>query len=600
MGMPDIKMAQETLKRYKQGKANLEARIRENERWYKLRHWEMAERGSNPGDPEPTSAWLLNSIANKHADAMDNIPEPVVLPREEGDRANAEVLSAIVPVIMERQDFEDVYSKHWWRKLRSGTGVYGTFWDKTLENGLGDIAVKDVDLMSLYWEPGQDDIQLSRNVFYTTLMDNDLLVQRWPELDGRLGSNAEQAEYIHDESIDNSDKSCVVDWYYKLAVGGRTVLHYCKFCGDAVLYASEDDPACAETGYYAHGKYPFVMDTLFPVEDSPAGFGWLDVCKDPQLYIDKLNQVILKNAVWGSRPRFFVRNDGGVNEAEYADTSKDFVHYKGGDPRDSIMPIEVQALSPIYATVLANKVDELKETSGNRDFSQGGTSGGVSAASAIAALQEAGSKLSRDMLTSSYRAYKQVCYLVIELIRQFYDERRTFRITGANGAEQYVAFSGQQIAMRPQGSDFGVDMGMVLPVFDIEVRAQKRSAYSTLAQNEMAKEFYAAGFFNPEMADQALACLEMMDFEGKAQVVKRIQQNGTMMQQMLMMQQQLAQMTDIINGMTGGALGQPEQQPGSPAAQPQIQTSGGAAGASREALAGKAREKAQNVAGVRI
>ena len=48
------------------------------------------------------------------------------------------------------------------------------------------------------------------------------------------------------------------------------------------------------------------------------------------------------------------------------------------------------------------KIEELKETSGNRDFSQGSTTSGVTAASAIAALQEAGSKLSRDMIKGSY------------------------------------------------------------------------------------------------------------------------------------------------------------------------------------------------------
>ena len=414
--MPDVKKAQEMLQEYKKGRANLEARIRENERWYKLRHWEMAEKGGNPGDPEPTSAWLLNSIANKHADAMDNYPEPVVLPREESDRKTARILGAVIPAIMDQQRFEDVYDEHWWRKLRSGTGVYGVFWDKNLMNGLGDVTVKDVDLMSLYWEPGQKDIQKSRNVFYTTLADNDVLLEMWPELEGKLGDATDQAEYVHDESIDTSDKTVVVDWYYKKRMGTREVLHYCKFVNDVVLYSSEDE-GIAE-GFYAHGKYPFVFDTLFPVEGSPAGFGWLDVCKDPQLYIDKLNQVILKNAIWGSKPRFFARMDGGINEAEYADLSKDFVHYQGGDPKESIVPIDVQPLPNIYATVLASKIDELKETSGNRDFSQGGTSGGITAASAIAALQEAGSKLSRDMIRSSYRAFEAVCYLVLVIRAQ--------------------------------------------------------------------------------------------------------------------------------------------------------------------------------------
>ena len=642
--MPDIKKAHETLLEYRKGRANLEARIRENERWYKLRHWEMAAGEKNPGDPEPASAWLLNSLANKHADAMDNYPEPIVLPREEGDRALAEVLSSVIPVIMEQQRFEDTYDLHWWRKLRSGTAVYGVFWDKSLHGGLGDVAVKDVDLLSLYWEPGQNDIQKSRNVFFTTLVDNDVLLSMYPQLEGKLGDAVDQAQYIHDESVDTSKKSVVVDWYYKKAEGTKTALHYCKFVGDVQLYSSEEEAKRAEAateaqnihdelvwmqnaergmgtvgeaykpklilpeakpqpkkaenvGFYNHGLYPFVFDTLFPVEGSPAGFGWLDVCKDPQMYIDKLNQAILKNAIWSSRPRFFSRMDSGINEQEYADLAKDIVHYQGGDPRESIMPIEVQPLNNIYATILASKVDELKETSGNRDFSQGGTSGGVSAASAIAALQEAGSKLSRDMIRASYRAYEGVCRLVLELIRQFYDEARTFRITGAAGAEKFVKLDNSQLSMKPQGTDFGIDMGMAEPVFDIKIRAQKRNAFSTLSQNEMAKEFFAAGFFNPQLADQALACLEMMDFEGKQQVEQRIQRNSLMMQQMAAMQQQMMQMTGIINGLTGGQLGQPEQAQG---AQPNASAvSGGGGGKSGEKLASQARERAQNVAGVK-
>lgn len=619
--MVDVKQARQTLLDYKKGKANLDARIRENERWYKLRHWEMARRSGNGGDPEPTSAWLFNSLANKHADAMDNYPEPAVLPREAGDREVAKVLSSVLPVVLEQQRFEDVYDKHWWRKLRVGTGVYGVFWDKNLMNGLGDVVVKDIDLLSLYWEPGCDDIQNSRNVFYTTLMDNDLLLAAYPQLEGKLGDAVDQAQYIHDESIDTSKKSVVVDWYYKLRDGTRTVVHYCKFVNDVILYSSEENELKARReaeigaaegvmpaaqpraeGFYRHGQYPFVFDTLFPVEDSPVGFGWLDVCKDPQLYIDKLGQNILKSAVIGSRRRYFVRADGGVNEQEYADLSKDFVHYQGGDPSESIVPIETPTLNGVYVDVMNGKVEELKETSGNRDFSQGGTSGGVSAASAIAALQEAGSKLSRDMIRASYRAFEKVCSLVIELIRQFYDEPRTFRITGENGAEEFVPLSNQQMMMRPQGTDFGVDMGESEPVFDIKVRVQKRSAFSTLAQNEMAKEFFAAGFFNPQMADQALACIEMMDFEGKQQVEQRIQRNGGMYQQMLQMQAQMAQMSEIINGLTGGALGQPEGGAAAPAQPTKAQgeaATGGISGNSREALAAKARTRAQSATEVK-
>lgn len=60
-------------------------------------------------------------------------------------------------------------------------------------------------------------------------------------------------------------------------------------------------------------------------------------------------------------------------------------------------------------------------------------------------------------------------------------------------------------------------------------QAQKRSPFSQLSQNEMAKEFYQLGFFNPEMAQQSLVCLEMMDFEGKDKIVQQIQQGQTLL-----------------------------------------------------------------------
>lgn len=582
--MMDVHEAMLTLRRYKRGKAMLEHRVIDNEQWYKLRHWDQVGHSLNPGDPEPTSAWLFNSLANKHADAMDNYPEPVVLPREEGDRGTAEVLSKILPVILEEQQFEDIYDQMWWRKLKTGTGVLAVMWDKNAQNGLGDVGIRSVDLLSIYWEPGINDIEDSRNVFVVSLVDEDLLEQLYPQLKGKQGAVPEESRYIYDDDVDTSHKSAVVDWYYKVRVGTRTVLHYCKFCGDEVLYSSEQDPTTAESGFYAHGRYPFVFDTMFRVEGSPAGFGWLDVCKSPQLYIDKMGQVILKNSIMASRPRWFSREDGGVNESEYADWSKDFVHYSGASPSDSIMPIQVPELSSIYATVMASKIEELKETSGNRDFSQGGTTSGVTAASAIAALQEAGSKLSRDMLRSSYRAFQHVCYLCIELIRQFYSEERKFRILGEDGNVQFVGFSNRLIAPSTQGTEYGVDLGMGQPIFDVKVRAQKRNAFSTLSQNEMAKEFYSAGFFEPSRADQALAALDMMDFEGKAQVQQRIGQNGGMYQQLM-------QLTQIVNQLTGGALGQQGQQ--APTQAQGDALSGDVAGNSREALASKARDRAR-------
>ena len=550
IGREQVQNAYQTLLKYKEGKANLEKRIVENEQWYKLRHWECMRKQDS--EVQPVSAWLFNSIANKHADAMDNFPAPNVLPREEGDKAEAEMLTSILPVVLDQNEFEQTYSDVWDYKLKTGTGVYGVFWDSSKLNGLGDISIKEIDLINLFWEPGITDIQRSRNVFHVELADNDILAQSYPQLAGKLGSSTlDLSKYVYDDTVDTNDKSAVIDWYYKKTQNGKTVLHYCKFVNDEVLFATENEPNFAERGWYDHAEYPFVFDVLFSVKGTPAGFGYIDVGKDAQAYIDRGNQALMKNMLANAAPRHFVRMDGGVNEEEYTDLSKDLVHVDGNLGQDIIMAIQGKPLGNIYVQLLHDKIDELKETTGNRDVSNGGTTSGATAASAIAAMQEAGSKLSRDANKSAYRAFRKLCLLSIELIRQFYDLPRCFRIMGENGTARYVQYSNAGIAPQSQGTEFGTDMGFRIPLFDIEVTAQKQSPYSKMAQNELALQFFGAGFFNPQMADQALACLDMMDFDRKEFIMQKIAQNGGMYQQMMAMQQQmmmLAQMVDQARG----------------------------------------------------
>lgn len=547
IGKAQIQKARTILDKYRQGKANLERRIIDNEQWYKLRHWECM-RKKETGQVEPSSGWLFNALANKHADAMDNFPSPNVLPREEGDKAEAEMLSSIIPVILDQADFEATYDAVWDYKLKAGTGVYGIFWDETKLNGLGDISISKFDLINLFWESGITDIQQSRNLFSVELRDNDTLVDEYPQLSGKLGtSTLNLAQYVYDDSVDTTGKSAVVDWYYKVRRGGRTVLHYCKFVNDEVLYASENDPERAERGWYDHGMYPFVFDPLFSVEGTPCGFGYIDVGKSAQEYIDRGNQAIMQNMLSNARPRYFIRDDGAVNEKEFCDMTQDLIHVGSNLGQDSIVPVQGKALSDIYVSVINNKIDELKEVTGNRDISTGGTSSGVTAASAIAAMQEAGSKLSRDACKAGYRAFRKIVLMCIELIRQFYDLPRCFRIMGQDGTERYVQYSNAGIQPQAQGVAFGVDLGYRLPQFDIEVTAQKQSPYSKMSQNELALQFYSAGFFNPQMADQALACLDMMDFDRKDFVMSKITQNGGMYQQMLAMQQQMLMMAQIID-----------------------------------------------------
>ncbi len=564
IGKKELDDAIQTLKDYKNGKRNLESRIVEEERWYRLRHWDLirskagADLKGEEARPEPTSAWMFNSIANKHADIMDNYPEPNVLPREQQDEQDAETLSSILPVVFERNEYEETYSQAAWYKLKHGVAAKGVFWNSEKEDGLGDVDIRFMDILNIFWEPGITDLQTSRNLFVVSLRDNDLLEQEYPQLKNKLqGQVIDVKEYVHDDKVDVTDKSLIVDWYYKKRTPeGKTILHLCKFVGSEVLFASENEPEKYPDGFYNHGRYPVEFDVLFPEEGTPVGFGYIALMKSPQLYIDKMSQVILENSMMSAKVRYFMKRNAGINAEQFLDWAKPLVEYDG-DP-DNIRPIEVQQVGTNVLNVLQMKIDELKETSSNRDFSQGSSSGGVTAAAAIAALQEAGNKTSRDMISASYRSYTQECYLAIELIRQFYDEMRCFRITGNRGQNEYIQFNnagikGQPIAPAYPGQEMepGYVPAMRRPVFDIVVKAQKRSPYSKMAQNELAKELYQLGFFNPQLADQSLAALELMDFDGQEKVRDKVQEGQTLLNQVMMMQEQMNKMGMIIYQLTG-------------------------------------------------
>ena len=573
IGSEQLREFTKILEEYHSGKVQTEARILASENWWKLRNSIEEQKDSKAaGDKgfKSVSGWLHNVIVSKHADAMKAFPEPNILPRESGDKAEAQMLSAIVPCILEQNHFEATYSDAMWQKLKTGTGCYKVVWDKSKLNGLGDIHVEKVNLLNVYWEPGVTDIQRSRYFFHTELWDKDVLEERYPQLKDKLrGQGFIGTKFLYDDNVKTENKHTVIEVYYHRYIQGKNTLQYCKYVGDQVIYATENDtqpmvdgmtgavkPPLAVAGLYDHGKYPYFFDALYPIEGSPCGYGYVDLCRNPQLEIDMLKTAMVKNAMAGAIPRYFSRIDGNVNEKEFLNTDNAIVHVNGNVDEATLRRIEHNPLDGMYVNLLDRSIDELRETSGNTEAATGSTPGSVTAASGIAALQEAAGKTSSDSTQASYRVYADIVDMCIELIRQFYDMPRKFRILGQYGMESYVTYTNQGIQPQYQGNDFGQDMGFRLPVFDIKVSAQKKNVYTKVAQNELALQFFQLGFFNPQMVDQALMCLEMMDFDDKDTIMQKISQMGTMHQKLIQYMQIALSLAQVVNPMMAEAIAQ--------------------------------------------
>lgn len=540
-----VRNAEKILADYKAAKQNFDAHVIAAEEWWRMRHWDElnAKDGESAsekerGEIDARSAWLLAQIESKKADFMDSIPTFAALPREAADEASAKMLSSVLPVIFEQNDFEQVYHDVSESKIKHGTGIYGVFWDPDRARGLGDISIKDIDCLNLFWEAGISDIQDSENIFYVTKLSRDALTAAYPDKKEKLiagGVSGTVEEYRSDDYVDNWSKIEVVDWYYKK----NGILHYCKFAAGTVLEATENYPKKYPCGLYAHGLYPFFVDVYYSVKNSPGGFGLIDTQKSEQEQIDRTARAMVKNVLGSSKQKTYISTEAGVNKDDIADPDVEIVEFTGVLRDDTFRTIQPNSNADMYMSVISQKVAQMKETSGNQDVNSGNAPAGVTAASAIAALQEQAGKTSRSKIKDTYRVFVRITKCVIELIREFYTLPRTFRITGKSGANEYVSFSNQNMPSRsvklPNGDELNFE-----PDYDVIVTAQKATAYSAMAQNELALEFYKGGFFEPQRADQALAALEMMDFRGKEKMRELITQNGTMYQQLMALSERLA------------------------------------------------------------
>lgn len=561
----DVKKYIDAFTEYRAAREAYDMKIIENENWFRQQYWQYLI-DKTEGN-EPTSGTLLNAILNKHADLMDNQPAPVFLAREKNDEEEAERLTKVVPVIMQNANWDDVYDKYCMYKIKQGIGCLSVTWDDTLENGLGDIVINYLDILRIYWEPNCTNLQDSRYVFVTSLIDTDILKEQYPDkltesAETYGGQDAVQIKtYEGQDQTILANKTLVIDCYERTtAEDGRQIVHLTKIANDVVLESSITNTDTTQTGIYAHGRYPFIIDQYISLEGTLEGMGLIDMNKNNQGYVDKLDTLSLNNSIVASKQRWLTKEDGGVNPDDIIDLSKDVIVSSTTVDDSAIRPFQANPLPDIVTKIRQDKIQEMKELSGNRDFNQGGTTGGVTAFGAIAALQEAGNKTTRDLVKSNYRSFKKLVTLVVELIREFYSEDRQFRIIGDDGKPQYITFNNQnminQITNMDEAYLLDAEGNQIpnpewepeyrKPVYDIEIIPQKENPFNTISHNQMMLDLFERGVFNPEAAIPATLLLENMIFDGKEKLLLKVKENGEMYNQMMQMQQEFMQMQQII------------------------------------------------------
>lgn len=514
-------------KRYYAGTREFREKCRRNEEYWKANHWH--DKRTRPGDPKPTTPMIFSMVDNLHADIMDHYPEPQILPVEPGDDDLAEELSVIINSILERRNFRKLYRAETRRCLKRGASCWQVVWDNDLYAGIGDVNVLPWDIRYFLWEPGVEDIQNGESVIKFCFRKRRYFKERYPDLYPKMRADGWRSQIerynTEDPNGDDDDEVLLMERWYKRYSPElkRTVVQVARIAGYQLLFWSEDREGTRRAGVYEDGLFPFVVMPLYPLDDTPIGLSIIDIFRDNQDYIDKLDQIVLKNALMAGKLRLLKSPSCSIPLEKLADWGEETLEGQGIGG-DNIRWFQAAPLPPMVQQHLLLKIQMMKEESGQNQFNRGEGGKGVTAASAIMALQEAGSKRSRNLISHFYDYFSEVVWLMASRVRQFYDEGRVFRVRGGDAREggEIIRYQAKRMRYRVDSkgrrkkAEDGSPLARRMEV-DVKVRAQKQSPYQSMYLNELALQLRGAGVLDE------MELLDMMSFEGKEKVKKMVE-----------------------------------------------------------------------------
>ena len=460
-------------------------------------------------EPRPVTPVLQSTIENIRADLMDQMPEAIITADDPANERAAQALTEILGENHRRCHYENEYAKLLHDLLIGGYMVQETGFDPHADGGLGGAFLRHADAHNVMVDPMCADIQDSRAVFKFAPYPKEWFKSRYPDDYDKLKPDANTIMPQSDAHLGrgNDERILMIEcWereYDKQT--GRFRVHMARLAGRRML---EDSRIVKPEGYYAHGEYPFVITALFPRKGTALGYGYVDMFATQQLYADKIDQIVLKNALMASHNKLLITGASGFDPADMADWSKE-VHQ--GDSLSGITWFPTAPL-PAYITQYAEAIRQsIKEESGSNDFSRGTTYGGVTAASAIAALQEASGKRSRMTARLIHGAFEQAVRQELEVEREYCAFSRTVRL---KGKKETMAFTYKDMyALSP--------LNNALPIeFMITVKAQRENRFTVAAHNETILSLVKLNMLAPD------AALELMLFDGKEQALSLMKERN--------------------------------------------------------------------------
>lgn len=530
-------------------------------------NWVMPEDANAP--LRQTSPIIYSTVENQLADIMDNYPTCVIRgATAEYDKIGMALSQSVYNILRitgYQLKFRDMARK----AVSGGVGIQQVYLNKSGSRGLGSIEILNVDPMFFFADPlcGAD----INNGMYCGKI-SFIPIEQAKSAYGLKDTDTEKLEtYAYDDksktytnnkdgsSTRDNDKARVIEFYFKtfspvtddegkeIKGAFRTHINFVKtVCGKVVSVI----PDCC--GNYE--KFPFVVFATAQMSGAWYGLGIVDIFRQDADIMNLMQKYQLQNIQLAATLRYLVERNSGIDPNELMDFDKRVITGETITP-DAVQPLPVPPLPYAVSGIIDGKYANIKELSGQNDYSVGNSAAGM-AASAITALQEAGQKRSRCMIDCLYMQYEQLIRLVVAFISNYYNETRLLTLSRTADFniklndvldKNYTALAedenGQTRAIPYDYSEINLD-DIDVDV-NIEIMPQKHTPMTSANLNNMLLQLGQNGIFDGE------TILEGMEFDGKDAMLVKYKENQGKDAIIAQMDQQLQQMQEQMQQLAG-------------------------------------------------
>jgi len=400
----------------------------------RMRMLEMEEKSAT----SPAMSTLNSCVDNVIADQIDNMPEAVMIPEREETMDSAKEMTDVVSFVLHQAGWNGKYQQMMEDAVVAGTGVAQVFWDDDLEDGEGMVNVLSWHPEDFFPDPMCESIQDGRACFKVTHTTVGWVEEHYPHAKGFVAGD----EYAHEggrgEAPGGDSRVTLIEFWYRRydAQERRWRVHMAQMAGNALLTATQTGFGLEEAypdGVYAHGMYPFVLFKYRDVWRRPFGTGLIHDYRETQNAINRYCRYIDDNARESSVQRHFIRRGSGVNADEVADMTRTVIEWDGSDIREVLQTVQAQPLNAQVYQMMQYMADTMKQDCGQNQFARGDGGLGVTAGTAINALQQAGSKIARWHTERFKEAFRSMIEMVMWILSEYMEPGRVLRIVGEGG-----------------------------------------------------------------------------------------------------------------------------------------------------------------------